>query len=67
MRRRLGMMLSGMLCGTLGACATTTGFGETDFCVAAKPIYWSTKDTDKTIWQVKEHNASGKVLCGWGK
>jgi len=67
MQQRLGLMLSGMLFGSLGACATTTALDGTDFCVAAKPIYWSQKDTDRTIWQVKEHNAAGKVLCGWGK
>jgi hypothetical protein len=36
------------------------------FCDAAKPIYWSAKDTPKTIEQVKIHNATGKI-CGWGK
>jgi len=37
------------------------------FCLVALPISWSTKDTDETIEQVKEHNAVGKRLCGWGK
>jgi len=36
------------------------------FCDAARPIYWSRKDTLKTIEQIKEHNAVGK-LCGWDK
>jgi len=36
------------------------------FCDAARPIYWSRKDTLKTIEQIKEHNAVGR-LCGWGK
>lgn len=36
------------------------------FCAVAKPIYWSSKDTDDTIAQAKEHNAVGKALCGWG-
>jgi hypothetical protein len=40
---------------------------ELTFCDGAKPIYWSKKDTDKTIWQIKEHNAVGKQSCGWGK
>lgn len=53
------------------ACQTTTGSGEKTintlaFCDAARPIYWSMKDTKKTIVQVKEHNAVGKI-CGWGK
>jgi hypothetical protein len=37
------------------------------FCLIAQPISWSTKDTDSTIEGVKEHNAVGKRLCGWGK
>lgn len=36
------------------------------FCLVAKPIFWSPKDTDETIKQVKLHNAAGKALCGWG-
>lgn len=53
---------------TLSACQTTTGSGGTDapFCGAARPIYWSTKDTSTTVVQVKEHNAVGRTLCGWG-
>lgn len=53
---------------TLTACATTTDFAGSDlsFCSAARPIYWSTKDTTETIWQIKEHNAVGRVSCGWG-
>jgi hypothetical protein len=27
------------------------------------PVYWSKSDTDKTIAQVKEHNAAWKALC----
>jgi len=30
---------------------------------AIKPIRWHDDDTDKTIIQVKEHNASYKALC----
>lgn len=33
------------------------------FCLIAQPITWSTKDTDQTIEQVKEHNAVFKRLC----
>jgi hypothetical protein len=36
------------------------------FCAAAKPILWSARDSDETIRQVKEHNAAGSALCGWG-
>jgi hypothetical protein len=36
-------------------------------CAAFAPVYWSKKDTDKTIAQIKEYNAAGKALCGWGK
>lgn len=49
-------------------CATTTGSEGTDvsFCGAARAILWSKSDTDGTIEQVKEHNAVGKRICGWG-
>jgi hypothetical protein len=36
-------------------------------CTAFAPLYWSRTDTDKTIAQIKEYNAAGKALCGWGK
>jgi hypothetical protein len=36
-------------------------------CQAFEPIRWSQKDTDGTLSQVKEHNAVGKELCGWGR
>jgi len=54
----------------LTGCVTTTaskGPTEAGFCKVAEPIYWSSKDTTKTIAQVKEHNAVGKTLCKWGK
>lgn len=62
-----------MLC-ILTGCVTTTGSnapikaasGEAPFCKVAEPIYWSDKDSDKTIAQVKEHNAVGKKICNWG-
>lgn len=34
------------------------------YCAVAKPIFWSLKDTDETIRQVKGHNAAWKALCG---
>jgi hypothetical protein len=36
------------------------------FCAVARPILWSVRDSDETILQVKQHNAAGAVLCGWG-
>lgn len=56
----------------LAGCQTTTGSADLTtnslrFCDGAKPIYWSKKDTDKTVWAVKAHNAVGKQACGWGK
>lgn len=56
---------------TLTGCVTTTGSvaptsGAAPFCKVAEPIYWSAKDTDKTIAAVKEHNAVGKKICNWG-
>ena len=53
----------------LASCQTTSLPAQTDtlaFCDAARPIYWSKKDTPKTVAQIKEHNAVGKI-CGWGK
>jgi hypothetical protein len=35
------------------------------FCDAAKPIYWSAKDTRQTKEQADAHNARGKARCGW--
>jgi hypothetical protein len=34
-------------------------------CGVSKPIYWSDKDTAKTVAQIKEFNAVGRALCGW--
>lgn len=56
---------------SLTACATTTGSsGPTEpppkptACAVFKPIYWSGKDSDETLKQVREHNAAWKALCG---
>ncbi len=64
----LGLMLSVIPVG----CATMTGSAVTDdahatFCQIASPIYWSKDDTAATVQQVKELNAVGMRLCGWGK
>lgn len=45
----------------------TQALGHVDFCDAAQPIYWSRRDTSETAKAVKEHNAVGAELCGWGK
>lgn len=49
------------------SCRTTVSNGMNDlsFCQAAKPIYWSGKDTAETIKQVKELNAVYQSGCGW--
>ncbi len=47
--------------------AMTEALGHAGFCDVAKPIGWSARDTDKTIIEVKSHNARGVELCGWGK
>lgn len=53
----------------LGGCSTTTGSVgiEATFCGSSRPIYWSKNDTSGTVGQVKEHNSTGRALCGWGK
>ena len=50
---------------TLTACAKTTVSSVPTDRVAVqafRPIYWSKKDTDKTIAQIKEHNAAYKAI-----
>lgn len=49
----------------LPGCATRTSLAVPTDRVATqsfKPIYWSKKDTDKTIAQIKEHNAAYKAV-----
>ena len=59
------------LCAILMGCSTTTTVSavRTDHvaCAAFRPIYWSRRDTPPTVAQLKEHNAAGKALCGWGR
>lgn len=57
----------------LSACATTMASvgtesapGAASFCEIAQPIVWFSTDNPRTILGVKEHNAVGKKLCGWG-
>lgn len=59
-----------MLAMALPSCKTT-GFSEKIdvtrvACGSFSPIFWSKKDTPETVSQVKEHNAAGTALCGWG-
>lgn len=71
--RRVLMLSSVTL--ILSGCVSLTGSGETEvpvarpgaeaFCDLARPITWSTRDTDETIRGVKSHNALGVRLCGW--
>ena len=59
-----------ILLATLTASCQTTGSGAIDpalvACASFKPVYWSKADTPATVAQVKENNAAGKALCGWG-
>lgn len=56
---------------SLTACAKTTGTGATDVlafekkavCTAFLPITWSKRDTDQTILEVKQHNATNRIWC----
>jgi hypothetical protein len=50
----------------LPGCATTTDSVGTEAvaCSAFEPIRWSSKDTDETIRQAKEHNAAWITICG---
>lgn len=69
---KLATMLIATSACALTACATMMGSSAPtspaphEFCLLAKPIYWSAHDTDDTIKQAKAHNAVGKALCGWG-
>jgi len=63
----VSVVISGAI---LAGCVTTTASSVkgTDSvrvaCGSFAPVYWSASDTDKTIAQVKEHNAAWKALCG---
>lgn len=71
-RKRMMLALASVTAsGLLAGCATlTTAFGATEAidtkevaCAAFKPITWSTRDTDETIAEVREHNAAYAELC----
>lgn len=68
---RLATLSVLVLLAILTASCQTTGSGATDpsvlvACSTFKPVYWSRSDTTSTVAQVKENNAAGVVLCGWG-
>lgn len=70
LRKLVSLSGSIMLAILTASCATTTVSNvQTDkvACQSFQPITWSAKDTVLTVAQVKEHNAAGKALCGWGK
>lgn len=62
----LGSCATMMASGATESPAVTETLGHAAFCDVAEPIAWSGGDTPETIVQVKEHNAVGKELCGWG-
>lgn len=72
-QRKLVSLSALMLLGILPACSTMTTVSSAPTsttkvaCQAFAPITWSGKDTAITVEQVKEHNAAGKELCGWGR
>jgi len=51
----------------LTSCQTTGSSGPNDTtrvaCRSFAPIYWSVKDTTKTLAQIKEYNAAWRALC----
>jgi hypothetical protein len=46
----------------VASCYKTTGTAETS-CLVWRPISWSSKDTPKTIEEVKLNNARQKAWC----
>ena len=72
-RQKLANLSALTLLGILPACSTMTTVSSAPTsstrvaCQSFAPITWSGKDTQLTVEQVKEHNAAGKALCGWGK
>jgi hypothetical protein len=63
---RAALLLTPLL--ILQGCVTTTASVGADAlasspCSAFEPIRWSSKDTDGTIRQVKEHNAAWRAVC----
>lgn len=54
------ILFFGILSG-LSSCVRMTG----DFCLVVKPISYSgSRDTQETIYQIRQHNAVYQELCG---
>ena len=54
-------------CATTSSSAPTKQAATKAACQSFEPIYWSAKDTPKTVAQIKEHNAVGEKICpSWG-
>jgi hypothetical protein len=55
----------------LTQCVTTNIPAPTDtsgfYCRVSEPVFWSKRDTEKTVEQIKEHNAVFRRLCRSGK
>lgn len=61
----LTMLLATPGCATTGSGAVTSNDARRVACQSFEPIWWSAADSVQTVAQIKEHNASGKALCGW--
>lgn len=62
--RPLRTKLLALASATLLAGCQTTGTGVTDPCTTQwRPVTWSTKDTPRTIDEVKGNNARRKGWC----
>ena len=64
--KRVPIMLASLA--VLGACVHTipSRDAEPSFCEVARPQQWSADLPDWVIRQIKDHNARGVELCGWG-
>lgn len=52
-------------CGTTTASKPSSPDVVNEFCLIAKPTYWSKDWTDAQIIAAKKNNAKGVSLCGW--
>lgn len=51
-------------CATTSSSAPTKEAASKVACQSFETIYWSGKDTPKTVAQIKEHNAAYEAVCG---
>lgn len=49
----------------LKAAAAEPSLNHASFCQVAKPIGYSSRDTDRTLLEITQHNCVGHKLCGW--